>query len=112
MSVHVPQLNLQLAWLWIFLGFLSGSLLGLGFHRENRLGGYASHKQRLYRLGHISFFGLALMNLMFYFTVRAFPSLSLTGEIAGWTLVRPALLICATRPCRASSCLIPRSTIA
>jgi hypothetical protein len=91
MNLQIPQLNLQLAWLWILLGFISGSLLGLGFHREEWLGGYASHKRRLYRLGHISFFGLALMNLMFYFTARAFPSLSLAGEIAGWTFVLGAI---------------------
>jgi len=50
--------NLFLAWLWILLGFGSGLVLGLFFHRENWLGGYGSLKRRMYRLGHISFFGL------------------------------------------------------
>ena len=32
------------------------------------MGGYASFKRRLYRLGHVSFFGLAIINLLFFFT--------------------------------------------
>jgi hypothetical protein len=70
MDWSIPQLNLVLAWAWVLLGFVSGMTLGLGFHREGWLGGYGSLRRRLYRLGHISFFGLALINLMFYFTAR------------------------------------------
>src|SRR6266700_1901692 len=68
MKLSCPQINLLVAWLWIVLGIASGLTLGLFFHRENWLGGYASFKRRLYRLGHISFFGLGLLNLAFYFT--------------------------------------------
>jgi hypothetical protein len=64
------SLNLVLAWIWVFLGFLSGLVLGLNFHREDWLGGYGSFKRRMYRLAHISFFGLAAANVMFYFTAR------------------------------------------
>jgi hypothetical protein len=62
--------NLILAWVWILLGFLSGLILGLFFRREDWLGGYASFKRRMYRLAHISFFGLGTVNLLFYVTVR------------------------------------------
>jgi len=62
--------NLILAWVWILLGFVSGLILGLFFRREDWLGGYASFKRRMYRLGHISFFGLGTVNLLFYLTVR------------------------------------------
>jgi hypothetical protein len=65
---RVLQFNLLIAWIWILLGFLSGAALGTRFHHEEWLGGYGSFKRRLYRLGHISFFGLAAMNLLFYFT--------------------------------------------
>ena len=67
---HAFQVNLTLAWLWIVLGFAGGCLMGLRFHREDWLGGYGSFKRRLYRLGHISLFGLAIVNLLFYFTAR------------------------------------------
>ena len=64
--------NLILAWLWILLGFTSGMVLGMFFHGENWLGGYGSFKRRMYRLGHISFFGLGAVNLLFCLTVQNF----------------------------------------
>ncbi|MBI1924328.1 hypothetical protein HYR99_08770 [Candidatus Poribacteria bacterium] len=82
MDFHTAHINLILAWLWIVLGFVSGFLLGLGFHQQAWLGGYTSFKRRLYRLGHISFFGLALMNLMFYFTVQGLTHPSRWVDIA------------------------------
>jgi hypothetical protein len=72
------NLNLILAWLWILLGFVSGMALGMFFHGENWLGGYASFKRRMYRLGHISFFGLGAVNLLFCLTVQNF---SLAGPL-------------------------------
>jgi hypothetical protein len=66
------NLNFVLAWLWILLGFTSGMVLGLFFHRENWLGGYGSFQRRMYRLGHISFFGLGAVNLFFALTVQHF----------------------------------------
>ena len=68
------HLNLLLGWVWIVLGCLSGAAMGLWFHQENWLGGYGSWMRRLYRLGHISFFGLGLLNLMFFLTFRSFPA--------------------------------------
>ena len=70
--------NLILAWLWILLGFTSGMALGMFFHGENWLGGDASFKRRMYRLGHISFFGLGAVNLLFCLTVQNF---SLSGSL-------------------------------
>jgi hypothetical protein len=72
--------NLFLAWLWILLGFGSGLVLGLFFHRENWLGGYGSLKRRMYRLGHISFFGLGTVNLLFWLTMQ---KISVPGPLAG-----------------------------
>ena len=88
-----PGLNLALAWSWVTLGFGSGLVLGLFFHREQWLGGYASLKRSLYRLGHISFFGLGVLNLCFYFTVR---ELALTGPIVtvgAWAFVAGAIFM-------------------
>jgi ABC-type antimicrobial peptide transport system permease subunit len=87
MKSHLAQLNLLLAWIGILLGFISGSLLGLKFHHEDWLGGYGSFKRRLYRLGHISFFGLAMVNLTFYFTAQKFLGPSLAANLASWGFV-------------------------
>jgi hypothetical protein len=67
----VIKANLLMAWAWILMGFASGTLLGLKFHQPDWLGGYTSHKRRLYRLGHISFFGLGLINFLFAITFGA-----------------------------------------
>jgi hypothetical protein len=66
-------------------------LLGLFFHRENWLGGYASLKRRMYRLGHISFFGLGSVNLLFWLTARGLPGLSPHASIAAWGFIVGAI---------------------
>ena len=85
------QFNLILAWVWIWFGFLSGLGLGLFFHREDWLGGYGSFKRRLYRLCHISFFGLGLINLCFYLTVHVSRLQSGVLTVASWALIVGAL---------------------
>ena len=81
MTFAAPHINLIAAWLGILLGFVSGMGLGMFFHNEKWLGGYASHKRRLYRLGHISFFGLGAVNLFFWLTVKDF---SAAGALLWW----------------------------
>ena len=63
--------NLHAAWIGMLLGAVFGAVQGLFFHREEWLGGYASWPRRLLRLGHIAFFGLALVNLSFALTANA-----------------------------------------
>src|SRR3989442_4935722 len=91
MKSQVAHFNLVIAWLWIVFGFASGFLLGLNFQREDWLGGYASFKRRLYRLGHISFFGLAILNLMFYLTVPSCDPAAVGVAIAGWAFIAGAV---------------------
>src|SRR5215468_10169843 len=87
MKAGLLQINLLAAWVGILLGFLSGLILGLFFHREQWLGGYASFKRRLYRLGHISLFALGLANLCFYFTARELPGPNIGLAVASWAFV-------------------------
>jgi hypothetical protein len=85
------HLNLVIAWLWLLLGFVAGMALGMFFHGENWLGGYGSFKRRMYRLGHISFFGLGVVNLLFCLTAQTF---SLAGPFtvaASWAFVVGAI---------------------
>jgi hypothetical protein len=55
-------------WAGMLAGGLSGAAIGLFFHDERWMGGYGSFRRRLTRLGHISFFGLGFLNLLFAFT--------------------------------------------
>lgn len=64
------SINLYTAWAGIFLGCVAGALVGLFFHDENWLGGYTSWRRRMLRLGHISFFGIGIINLSFALTVH------------------------------------------
>ncbi len=63
------MVNEAFGWAWFVLGMLSGAVLGLGFAREGFLGGYGSWERRLLRLGHVSFFGLGLVNILFAHSV-------------------------------------------
>ena len=62
--------NILAAWLGILAGVLVGVAQGLFFHDDDWLGGYASWRRRLTRLGHVSFFGIAMLNLAFAWTVH------------------------------------------
>jgi hypothetical protein len=83
--------NLILAWLWLLLGFVAGMVLGMFFHGENWLGGYASFRRRMYRLGHISFFGLGAVNLLFCLTVQNFSLAGQLVSVASWAFIVGAI---------------------
>ena len=83
--------NLILAWLWILLGFVAGMALGMFFHGENWLGGYTSFKRRMYRLGHISFFGLGVVNLLFCLTAQTFSLAGPFVAVASWAFIAGAI---------------------
>jgi hypothetical protein len=57
-------LHWRAGWGLILLGFASGALLGLGFHRPDFAGGYASLRRRLLRLGHVALVALGALNLL------------------------------------------------
>ncbi len=97
----MPELNLWAAWIGILLGMITGAGMGLLFDREEWMGGYGSWRRRLTRLGHISFFGLAVVNLAFVLTVDRMDAAA--GELppasvvlASYLLVAGAVLMPAT----------------
>jgi len=87
----VSGINLIVAWTWVLLGFFSGAALGLKFHEERWLGGFGSLRRRLYRLAHISFFGLGAVNLMFWLTRRAIAMSEPFASWASWGFVAGAI---------------------
>ncbi len=76
MQMAPGMVNLYAAWAGILLGFVAGAVQGMGFHRDDWLDGYASWPRRLTRLGHISFFGIAFVNVAFALTVNSVPQTS------------------------------------
>lgn len=65
-------INFYAAWVGIFLGFIAGAVIGIFFHDENWMGGYSSWRRRMVRLGHVSFFGIALINLTYSVSLTIF----------------------------------------
>src|SRR2546423_14898252 len=57
--------NWAFGWGFLLLGFLSGAVIGLRFHREEFLGGYTALRRRMVRLGHICFVALGILNVVF-----------------------------------------------
>ena len=78
---------IKAGWLGMFLGVVSGAIIGLFFHREDWMGGYSSFRRRLTRLGHISFFGLALVNFCFAFTQSVRPLATPWSTVAMWSFL-------------------------
>ena len=58
-------LNFIAGWWLILAAFVSGAVIGLGFHREDFLGGYTSFRRRLLRLGHLALAALGMLNVVY-----------------------------------------------
>lgn len=89
-------LHIQVGWGSMILGALSGAAIGLFFHRAGWAGGYGAFRRRMMRLGHIAFFGIGILNLLFGFTLQfiALPeSLELFAS-AGFILAAIAMPLC------------------
>jgi len=89
--MNTASLNLIAAWTGILLGFLSGMMLGMFFHREEWLGGYGSFRRRMYRLGHISFFGLGAVNLFFWITMKLSTAAGTLVDVASGAFILGAI---------------------
>ncbi|MDH5765213.1 MAG: hypothetical protein OEZ38_04285 [Gammaproteobacteria bacterium] len=57
--------HIVVGWSSMLGGAISGALIGLFFHKQDWAGGYGSFRRRLMRLGHIAFFGLGILNILF-----------------------------------------------
>jgi hypothetical protein len=79
--------NLIGGWLAMLAGVLSGGMVGLFFHQDDWMGGYGSYRRRLTRLGHISFFGLGSVNLLFAATAGQLMLHGTYLQVASWSLL-------------------------
>ena len=68
--MEVSTLNLLVGWVSMLCGLIVGAIIGLFFHREEWMGGYSSFRRRMTRLGHISFFGLGFINVIFALSAK------------------------------------------
>jgi hypothetical protein len=59
------MINWYVGWAMILSAFVTGAGIGLFFHRAEFLGGYASFRRRILRLGHIALAALGMINILF-----------------------------------------------
>jgi hypothetical protein len=97
------DINAIAAWIGVLLGVLSGMVGGLFFHERDWLGGYASWPRRMLRLGHISFFGIAALNIGYSVTLNYLgwppPPVAISAALAAGNVLMP--LACALAAWRA-----------
>jgi len=76
--------NWYAGWAMLLAAFLTGIALGLGFAKDDFLGGYGSWRRRLLRLGHIALAALGILNMVFGIASRPAPgSWQAQGAAAG-----------------------------
>jgi hypothetical protein len=84
--------NVAAGWAGMIAGVVSGALIGAFFHRENFLQGYDSFPRRLVRLGHISFLGLGILNVLYGLTFREGREPG-QRDLAGTSMIAGAVLM-------------------
>jgi hypothetical protein len=62
---EMHRINWYAGWAMILTAFVTGAAVGCFFRDEDFLGGYASFRRRLLRLGHIALAALGSINLLF-----------------------------------------------
>ena len=62
--------NWYAGWGLILAAFATGAVIGLGFSREEFMGGYTSWQRRLVRLGHIALAALGILNMVYGLSPR------------------------------------------
>ena len=83
-NMSTDNLHMLIGWVAMFFGVASGAVIGLFFHREKWAGGYGSFRRRMLRLGHISFFGIGFLNLLFGLTLKSMSIPDLNVSIASY----------------------------
>lgn len=94
--MNADNLHMLVGWCAMFGGVVSGAVLGLFFHQEKWAGGYDSFQRRMMRLGHISFFGIGFLNLLFGLTLKfvSLPDLHVTIASYGFVVGVIAMPLC------------------
>lgn len=89
----MAQWNLVAGWSGMMFGLISGAAVGLFFHDEHFAGGYGAFRRRLLRLGHVSFFGLGIINVVFAMTLITTGLIIPLARVASISLIAGAVLM-------------------
>ena len=98
--MRVEPLNWYAGWSLILAAFATGAASGLFFHRDDFLGGYASFRRRLLRLGHIALAALGMLNVLFSMTAVSSPLSSVLLTVGGISMGPVCFLTAWRKPFR------------
>lgn len=82
--------NYTAGWWLLLAAFVTGAIIGLGFHHEDFLGGYGSFRRRMLRLGHIALAALGMLNILYGLAPQP-DSASTAGRTIGMLLLAGAV---------------------
>jgi len=85
-------LNWYAGWGLILAAFVTGAGVGLFFHRDDFLGGYASFRRRVVRLGHIALAALGMLNVLYGLSPWPEPSRPQAGAASACFLIGGAAM--------------------
>lgn len=100
MNVPTHILNWYAGWWLVLAAFVSGALMGLSFHREKFLGGYASFQRRMLRLGHVALAALGMLNVVFSLSPWGGEAAGICLVVGGGTMPAICLLTAWRKPFR------------
>lgn len=77
-TTHFGQINVALGWVWMILGITTGSIIGMyAFNGPMKAPrgheDYSSLPRRLMRLGHIAFFALPMISILYGLSIDHAP---------------------------------------
>jgi hypothetical protein len=90
-TVDVTRFSLFVGWTSMIFGALSGAWIGLSFGDDRWGGGYPAFYRRMLRLGHIAFFGLGFVNILFALSILAAPISPMAARAAATAFAVAAL---------------------
>ena len=88
----MSDINAIVGWAGMLLGVMSGAVVGVWFHEEHWLGGYGSWRRRMLRLGHIAFFGIGILNVLYAVTIARL-GWEVRWPVGSWGLAGAGLLM-------------------
>lgn len=89
----MPEWNMLAGWTSMIFGLIAGAVIGLFIHQESFAGGYSSFRRRMMRLGHVAFFALGIINVVFALTISttgvdlSYPTVASASLVAGAILM-------------------------
>jgi hypothetical protein len=89
----MAQWNMLAGWTGMMFGLLTGAAIGLFFHQESFAGGYGSFRRRMMRLGHVAFFALGIINVIFALTLMTTEVVLSYLKVASLSLIAGAFLM-------------------